>query len=167
MKINISVATFIPKPHTPFQWEPFDSRDSVSEKQRYMRGRLRNKNISLSWHDYDCSLMEAVFARGDRRLSAVLEEAFAEGAVFDGWTEYFNFGAYLKAFEKCGLDFGMYLRERDEDEILPWDYLDMGVTKEFLLRERRKAYLAQCTPGCNKACSACGLQKEGLCRVNR
>ena len=167
VKINISVATFIPKPHTPFQWEPFDSRDSVSEKQRYMRGRLRNKNISLSWHDYDCSLMEAVFARGDRRLSAVLEEAFAEGAVFDGWTEYFNFGAYLKAFEKCGLDFGMYLRERDEDEILPWDYLDMGVTKEFLRRERRKAYLAQCTPGCNKACSACGLQKEGLCRVNR
>ena len=79
-----------------------------------------------------------------------------------------SFAEILSAqFEKCGLDFGMYLRERDEDEILPWDYLDMGVTKEFLLRERRKAYLAQCTPGCNKACSACGLQKEGLCRVNR
>lgn len=167
VKINISVATFIPKPHTPFQWEAFDTRDNVTAKQQYMRSRLRNKNISLSWHDYDCSLMEAVFARGDRRLSAVLESAYKHGAKFDGWTEFFSYDAYIKAFEETGVDPQMYLRERGEDEILPWDYLDMGVEKSFLLRERHKAYKAECTPGCNKKCSACGLQKEGLCRVNR
>lgn len=166
IKINVSVATFIPKPHTPFQWEAFDSEENVTKKQNYMRSKLKNKNISLSYHDYHCSQMEAVFARGDRALCDVLIHAYKNGAFFDGWTEFFNYDAYKKAFDECKVDMLSYLRERSEDEILPWDYLDMGVTKQFLLRERHKAYNGECTLGCNKKCSGCGLQKEGLCHVN-
>ena len=166
IKINVSVATFIPKPHTPFQWEAFDSEENVTKKQNYMRSKLKNKNISLSYHDYRCSQMEAVFARGDRDLCDVLIHAYKNGAFFDGWTEFFNYEAYKKAFEECKVDMLSYLRERSEDEILPWNYLDMGVTKQFLLRERHKAYNGECTLGCNKKCSGCGLQKEGLCHVN-
>jgi len=167
IKINISCATFIPKPHTPFQWESFDSYENISQKQAYMRQKLRNRNISLSWHDYESSTLEAVFARGDRRLANVIEQAYKNGAKFDGWTEHFKFDAYMQAFEQFGLDYKQYLRERNEDEILPWDYLDMGVDKNFLLRERHKAYQAKCTLSCNKQCNACGLQSEGLCNVNR
>lgn len=167
IKINVSVATFIPKPHTPFQWEAFDSEENIAQKQAYLRQKLRNKNISLSWHDYQSSTMEAVFARGDRKLADVLVCAYNNGAKFDGWTEHFNYDAYMQAFDSVGVDFKTYLRERGEDEILPWDYLDMGVEKSFLLKERRRAYAAECTLGCNKKCNACGLQGEGLCNVNR
>ncbi len=165
IKINVSVATFIPKPHTPFQWEAFDTEENVARKQQYMRQKLRNKNISLSWHDYESSVMEAVLARGDRKLGAVLARAYQLGAKFDGWTEYFNFNAYMQAFEELGIDYKQYLRERSEDEILPWDYLDMGVDKDFLLKERHKAYRAESTLSCSKKCNACGLQKEKLCKV--
>lgn len=165
IKINVSVATFIPKPHTPFQWEAFDTEENVARKQQYMRQKLRNKNISLSWHDYESSVMEAVLARGDRKLCAVLARAYQLGAKFDGWTELFNFNAYMQAFEELGIDYKQYLRERSEDEILPWDYLDMGVDKDFLLKERHKAYRAESTLSCSKKCNACGLQKEKLCKV--
>jgi len=165
IKINVSVATFIPKPHTPFQWEAFDTEENVARKQQYMRQKLRNKNISLSWHDYESSVMEAVLARGDRKLGAVLARAYQLGAKFDGWTELFNFNAYMQAFEELGIDYKQYLRERSEDEILPWDYLDMGVDKDFLLKERHKAYRAESTLSCSKKCNACGLQKEKLCKV--
>ncbi len=165
IKINVSVATFIPKPHTPFQWEAFDTEENVARKQQYMRQKLRNKNISLSWHDYESSVMEAVLARGDRKLGAVLARAYQLGAKFDGWTEYFNFNAYMQAFEELGIDYKQYLRERSEDEILPWDYLDMGVDKDFLLKERHKAYCAESTLSCSKKCNACGLQKEKICKV--
>lgn len=165
IKINVSVATFIPKPHTPFQWEAFDTEENVARKQQYMRQKLRNKNISLSWHDYESSVMEAVLARGDRKLGAVLARAYQLGAKFDGWTEYFNFNAYMQAFEELGIDYKQYLRERSEDEILPWDYLDMGVDKDFLLKERHKAYRAESTLSCGKKCNACGLQKEKICKV--
>lgn len=165
IKINVSVATFIPKPHTPFQWEAFDTEENVAQKQQYMRQKLRNKNISLSWHDYESSVMEAVLARGDRKLCAVLARAYQLGAKFDGWTELFNFNAYMQAFEELGIDYKQYLRERSEDEILPWDYLDMGVDKDFLLKERHKAYRAESTLSCGKKCNACGLQKEKICKV--
>jgi len=165
LKINISCATFIPKPHTPFQWEAFDSAQNIAEKQEYMRKKLRNKNISLSWHDYESSTLEAVLARGDRKLSKVLVEAYKNGARFDGWTEHFRYDAYMQAFDKFDIDYKQYLRERDEDEILAWDYLDMGVQKSYLLRERHKAYEAKCSLSCLKQCNGCGLQSEGLCNV--
>lgn len=165
VKINVSVATFIPKPHTPFQWEAFDSYENILKKQQYMRQKLRNKNISLSWHDYESSTMEAIFARGDRKLCDVLVRAYQLGAKFDGWTELFNYNAYMQAFEEIGIDFKKYLRERAEDEILPWDYLDMGVEKDFLLKERHKAYNAECSLSCSKKCNACGLQNEKLCKA--
>ena len=111
--------------------------------------------------------MEAILARGDRRLCDVIEQAYKNGAKFDGWTEHFKFDAYLQAFEQFGIDYKQYLRQRDEDEILPWDYLDMGVDKNFLLREKHKAYDAKCTLSCLKQCNGCGLQSEGLCNVGR
>lgn len=159
LRINISVATFIPKPHTPFQWEAFASRESVAGKQQLLREKLKRfKNVSLSWHSYDESLIEAVFARGDERLGEVLIKAYENGALFDGWTEHFNFSAYEKAFADCGIGFDEYTCKRDTGKPLPWDIIDNVVSKEFLLSELNKAYGFKTTPSCKECCNGCGAK---------
>lgn len=163
LRINVSVATFIPKPHTPFQWEEFVSRDDVSKKQQLLRDHLKRHKTSLSWHDYNESLLEAVLARGDERLAEMLIKAFENGVHFDGWTEHFRFDAYKKAFEDCNLTFDEYTKKRDTQKPLAWDVVDNLVSKDFLLRECEKAYQAHTTPSCKDFCSGCGI-KGGICK---
>jgi radical SAM superfamily enzyme YgiQ (UPF0313 family) len=138
--VTISVACFIPKPFTPFQWEKQDDLEGSRRKQELLRSELKDRRISYNWHDAKTSFIEAVFARGDRRLSAVLAEANAEGVIFDAWDECFDFEKWMKIFEKCGTNPAFYAsREREEDEVLPWDMLDCGVSKGYLLKERGKS----------------------------
>jgi len=156
VRITVSVSCFIPKPLTPFQWEAQNNMDEFKRKQKLLKENMP-KGVSFNWHDPATSYLEAVFARGNRRLSDVLEQAWRDGCKFDGWSEYFSLEKWLEAFKKCGLDPDFYaLRERDPEEILPWDHLDDGVSKSFLLSERRKAYQAETTPDCRHACAGCG-----------
>lgn len=168
VNIGVSVSTFVPKPFTPFQWEGQNTIEQVEEKQAVLREKMRSRKISLSWHDAKTSFLEAVFARGDRRLSKVLIEAQKRGFHFDGWEEYFSYEKWMKLFEDCGIAPSFYAnRERNEDEVLPWDHIDVGVTQEFLLRERHQAYKGAVTPDCSKGCAGCGITKIGggsLCR---
>ncbi len=164
LKISVSASTFIPKPFTPFQWEGFDSRQSIRAKQDLLLNKLKTKNITFSWHDADCSLIEAVLARGGREIADSLLTAYKLGAKFDAWSEYFNYGTYKKAFETHGVDVGKIVGEKDENSLLPWDFISVGVDKEFLIRERRNAYAAKTTPSCEKSCAGCGMKKEGFCK---
>lgn len=164
--VSVSAAVFVPKPHTPFQWFPQDSPEQVQEKQRRLRESIRTKKVSLSWHDMGTSVLEAVFARGDRRLSRVLEMAHREGCLLDGWSEFFHFEKWIKIIKDCGLDPNFYVRrEREYDEILPWDHLDYGVGKRFLIRENELAKQGKTTPNCREHCTGCGAAawKEGIC----
>ena len=121
---------------------------------------MRAKAVTYNWHDADTSLIEAVLSRGDRRVGAVIEEVWRAGGKLDSWTEYFSFDRWLKAFDKCGLDPKFYAcRERGKDEVFPWDYVDMGVKREFLWCEREKCYTAKLSPDCRKRCTACGANK--------
>ncbi len=161
-QVTISAACFIPKPFTPFQWEAQCPIDSLMEKQQYLLGQIRNRKIKYNYHDAAVSRIEAVFARGDRRLSAALYEAHKRGIRLDGWEEFFDYEKWLEVFEAVGIDPAFYAnREFGEDEILPWDNIDVGVTKEFLLRERHRAYEAKTTPSCKEQCSACGANMLG------
>jgi len=155
---TISCAVFVPKPHTPFQWEAQDSCDEIVRKQRLLRDSINSRKIKYNWHDAKASRLEAVFARGDRRLGRVLEAAYRTGARFDGWDECFDFARWERAFADCGLDMDFYAcRVRDPGELLPWDHLDMGVSKAFLLRERRRAIEEErTTRNCREGCEACG-----------
>lgn len=164
LRISVSVSTFIPKPFTPFQWEAFDTRENIAEKQKYLYDKLNVKNISVSWHDYDNSLTEAVLARGGRELADCLLYAYKLGARFDAWSEYFKYDNYKQAFEHCGVDINSIVGKKDENDILPWDFISVGVNKEFLIREKKLAYQAVTTPSCNKQCNGCGLKKEGFCK---
>ena len=158
LKVTVSTSTFVPKPLTPFQWEPQNDIETVRKKQVFLREKIRHKNISYNWHDAETSIMEGVFARGDRKLSKVLLRAQELGVRFDGWQEYFNYELWLKAFSDCGIDPDFYnLRSRDYSEILPWDHIDVGVTKEFLIKENEKAKSEQITPNCREKCSGCGV----------
>ena len=139
----------------------------IDEKQHYLIGQFRNmKYVDYKYHESEVSVMEACLARGDRRICRVLEYAHQLGCHFDGWNEYFSYKNWMKAFEMAGLDPAFYAnRERAEDEVLPWDHIDAGVTKEFLLREKHKAERGETTPDCRKGCQGCGLQRyEGACR---
>lgn len=156
--VNVAVSTFVPKPHTPFQWEAQINRQQTREKQQQLRDGLRRKKLRFKYHDADMSFLEGVFARGDRRLAAVLERAVELGCRFDGWREHFDFDAWQQAFSDCGIDPSWYLRQRREDEILPWDHLDCGIPKSFFLAERRKAYEGADTLDCRDGvCHGCGL----------
>ncbi|HEX8960401.1 MAG TPA: TIGR03960 family B12-binding radical SAM protein [Geobacteraceae bacterium] len=156
--VNVSVGTFVPKPHTPFQWEPQIGLDETRDKQQFLRLELKKRKLNFKWQDAPLSFMEGVFARGDRRLGSVLMKARALGCRFDGWGELFNFPAWLEAFAAAGIDPLFYHRRRDLDEILPWDHLDCGVTREFLTREREKALNGSPTPDCRTgACTGCGV----------
>ena len=160
-QVTISVACFVPKPFTPFQWEPQDTLENLREKQKHLGDCITNrKNIRYTWHDARVSHVEAVFARGDRRLSRALLEARKLDLKFDGWDEHFDFDKWMKAFKNAGIDPAFYAnREFGRDEILPWDMIDIGVTKEFLLRENDKAHLAKTTPSCREKCSGCGANR--------
>lgn len=138
--VTVSTSTFVPKPFTPFQWHGQDLTEEVIEKQRHLVKKLKNKDIKYNYHDSKTSLMEAVVARGDRRIGKVILDAFKAGAKFDGWSEYFNLDTWKEAMEKNGLDIAFYAnRERNYEEVFPWDHIDVGVTKKFLIRENEKA----------------------------
>ena len=166
--VTVSTSTFVPKPFTPFQWNPQDMKSSVIEKQRHLVRKLKNRNITYNYHDSDTSLMEAVFARGDRRLGKVLLRAHELGAKFDGWDEHFDLEIWKQAMEECGLDMSFYApRTRELDEVFPWDHIDVGVSKKFLIREAEKALKGEITPDCRKGCNGCGINVHdigrGLC----
>ena len=166
VNVSVSCATFVPKPFTPFQFEPQISLEEIERRQKFLLSCIRSKKITLSWHDPYTSMLEGVFARGDRRLCDVLEKAYKMGLYFDGWDEYFNAEKWLLAFEECGISFEYYVnRERDYNEILPWEHLDYGVTKKFLINENKKAKAAETTKNCRQECAACGAAcyGEGVC----
>ena len=161
--VTVSVSCFIPKPFTAFQWEAQDDLQTLRDKQMYLATKITDrKRIRYNWHEAKVSVVEAVFARGDRKLSAALLEAHKLGIRFDGWDEMFSYDKWMQAFEAAGIDVAFYAtRSRALDEVLPWDIIDCGVTKEFLLRERAKAYEASTTPNCKEKCSGCGANKLG------
>ena len=156
--VNVSVSTFVPKAHTPFQWEAQIGLDETLLRQASLREALKKKRLRLKWHEAELSLLEGVFARGDRRLGAVLEAAVTRGCRFDGWRDHFRWDLWQEAFAVAGLDPAWYLRQRLPGETFPWDHIDAGVTKDFLMRERQAALLGKATPDCrNGQCSYCGL----------
>jgi len=158
IQINISVSTFVPKPHTPFQWSGQASLDEIRRKQAYLAKGLRKRGINLKLHDPETSLLEAVFARGDRTLGRVLEEAFRRGCRFDGWAECFDFGKWSGAFAACGMDPSVLAcRSFTLDDALPWDHIKTGVTKQFLKEEYQRAAAAEITENCRTECMHCGI----------
>lgn len=167
LRVHVATAYFVPKPHTPFQWEKQISPQEYLRRCRLLKDHLYSKSIVYNYHTSDISRLEAVTARGDRRLCAVIEEAAKNGAHMDGWDEYFDYSIWQAAFEKCGIDPEFYtVRGFEEDELLPWDVVDVGVTKRFLLAERKRAYEERVTLDCRHGCSGCGancLLKEVEC----
>lgn len=167
LRVHVATAYFVPKPHTPFQWEKQITPAEYLRRCKLLKDHFYSKSIEYNYHAPDLSRLEAVFARGDRRLASVLEEATLNGARLDGWDEYFRYDIWQDAMEKCGIDADFYTtRGYGEDEILPWDTIDVGVTKKFLLRERDQAYKATITPDCRHGCAGCGancLLKEVDC----
>ena len=159
-EVSVSVAGFVPKPHTPFQWEPQATREVLRERGRRVKGRVKSKKISLSYHEPNQTFLEGVFARGDTSLGRASLEAWRRGARFDGWTECFDISRWEDAFRDAGIDAeAVVSRGRALDEPLPWDMIDAGVTREFLLRERARAFGEQFTADCNGgACNGCGWQ---------
>jgi radical SAM superfamily enzyme YgiQ (UPF0313 family) len=157
-QVNTSVNTFIPKPHTPFQWMGVESADSIREKQGYLRRRLSGKGLKLSYSDDDLTLLESVLTRGDRRLGPVINRAWQLGARFDAWHEQRNMAAWLQAFDEFELAPDFYVRrERDEHEVFPWDVLDTGVRKAYLLAEYRRGERGELQVDCRKHCYGCGV----------
>lgn len=157
VKVNVTLSTFIPKPETPFQWELQDDKDVIQQKIDYLMDRLRIKNVKASYRDPRYSEIEGVLSRGDRRLSQVIFNAWQAGAKFDSWSDYFDYDLWQKAIADAGLDGDFYLRERDLDEVLPWDHIDNKLLKKFLKRERRKAYQEATVIDCRDGCLACGV----------
>jgi len=157
LRVHVATAFFVPKPHTPFQWEQQITPEEYLRRCKLLKSHFYSKSIEYDYHSPDLSRLEAVFARGDRRLGAVIEEAARNGAKLDGWDEYFNYSYWFDAFEKCGIDTDHYtVRGFAEDEILPWDTIDAGISKKFLQRERKRAYEGKVTPDCRQGCAGCG-----------
>ena len=170
VNVSISVSTFVPKPFTPFQYEPQDTLPQIERKQKLLLDSLTTKKITLSWHDSNTSILEGVFARGDRRLCDVLEEAVRLGCKFDGWNECFEYDKWMQAFKNMGVEPFFYNnRERSFTEVLPWSHLDFAVSEKFLQCENMKAHSAETTPNCREKCSACGAAcyGEGVCFEKR
>ena len=165
-QITISTSFFVPKPFTPLQWAPMCTVDEYLGKAKVVneavKNQLNRKSIRYNWHEADVTVLEGVFARGDRRIAAAIERAYEKGALFDAWSEYFDNERWLEAFAETGIDVAFYtLRQRELDELFPWDFIDAGVTKEFLLREWNKACAQTVTPNCRMNCSGCGARKYG------
>lgn len=165
LRVNCSASCFVPKAFTPFQWEPQDTIEEFEEKQRHLCRIMHIKGVEFNWHEPQVSFLEAVFARGDRKTADALEAAWKLGCRFDGWTDQFKFDKWMEAFEQVGVDPKFYAnRRREKDELLPWAFIDAGVTQSFLWRERERALAAQPTPDCRKGCQGCGLKRfEGAC----
>lgn len=167
LKITVSTSILIPKPFTPFQWAPMERMESVTEKIKAVRNSIKSRSIQYKYHEQETSYMEAVFARGDRRVCDVLIRAFEKGAKFDGWSEYFDFELWMEALKECNVDGDFYVyRERSYDEILPWDFINIGVDRSYLEKENEKAKVAALTQNCREGCTGCGINvnfKEGKC----
>ena len=167
LRVHVATAYFVPKPHTAFQWEQQITPQEYLRRCKLLKSHFYSKSITYDYHGPDLSRLEAVFARGDRRLGPVIENAVNRGARLDGWDEYFNYSNWFDAFQECGIDPDFYTtRGYGEDEILPWDTIDVGITKKFLKLERKRAYAETVTPDCRKACAGCGancLLKEVEC----
>ncbi len=167
VEIVASTSFFVPKPFTPFQWAPMNSKEEFLDKANKTRkgimSQLNQKHIRYNWHEADATMMEGIFARGDRRLSEVILKAYKKGCIFDAWSEYFNFDRWMETFEECGIDPFFYTtRERYEDEIFPWDIINCGVTKDFLLREWKKALRGEPSTNCRQSCLGCGAASYGV-----
>ena len=167
LKITVSASILVPKPFTPFQWAPMERPEVVYERIGAVKGAIKSRSIAFNYHEQETSFMEAVFARGDRRTCDVLIRAFEKGAKFDGWSEYFNMDIWKESMEECNLDPEFYVyRERTYDEVLPWDFIDIGVNRKYLERENEKAKKAELTRNCLEGCTGCGINvnfKEGKC----
>lgn len=169
-QITASTSFFVPKPFTPFQWAPMCREEEFLDRARIVReeihAQLNQKSIRYNWHEADVTILEGILARGDRRISDVIVKAYEKGALFDSWSESFHPDHWKEAFEECGVDTDFYtVRKRDEDEIFPWDFIDAGVSKQFLLREWKRAQEEKVTPNCRMQCSGCGAGKYqgGIC----
>ena len=167
LRVHVATAYFVPKPHTPFQWEAQITPEEYLRRCKLLKSHFYAKSIEYDYHSPELSRLEAVFARGDRRLGKVIETAVSKGARLDGWDEYFSYDRWHEAFEECGVDEAFYTtRGYGEEENLAWDTIDVGVTKKFLLRERKQAYASRITPDCRQGCAGCGancLLKEVEC----
>ncbi len=166
VQIVASTSFFIPKPFTPFQWAKMCTKEEFLDKayttRTSIKEQLNQKSIKYNWHEADVSVLEGVFARGDRKIAKVIRKAYEKGCIFDAWSEYFRNGVWMETFEECGVDVGFYTtREREPDEVFPWDFLDCGVTKEFLLREWEKAKREAVSPNCRMQCQGCGANRFG------
>ena len=169
-QITISTSFFVPKPFTPFQWanmyDPGDYLGRAKTVNDSVKAQLNHKSIKYNWHEADVTVLEGILARGDRRLSQAILEVYNNGGYFDAWNEFFDYSRWLNAFEKCGIEPDFYTKRlRDDNEIFPWDFIDVGITKEFLLREWKTALSEKVTPNCRMRCSACGAKqyKGGVC----
>lgn len=167
LNITVSTSCFVPKPFTPFQWYPQDSIETFNEKISLLKRSIKDNKITYNHHDSRLSYLEAVLARGDRRLSSVLIKAWEKGCKFDGWADKFLFEKWMEAFEETGIDASFYAnRERSYDEVLPWDFIDVGVSKKYLINENEKAKKGELTRDCRKGCTGCGINKSfigGVC----
>lgn len=164
LRVSVSCSTFIPKPFTPFQWCAFAKREDIVEKQRFLSEILKKKGISFAYNDYNGSVLEAVLARGGQSVANGLYDAYRDGARFDAWSEHFRYEHYEKAFEKNGIDVASIVGAKGPDDMLPWDFVNIGVTKQYFRNEYNKAMNAETTPSCNKQCNGCGLKKYGYCK---
>ena len=168
VRITVSTSWFVPKPHTAFQWEPQISKEEYQRRVKLLREAITTKTVTYNWHDADTSFLEAVLARGDRRMCKVLETAWRKGAKLDAWEEYFSLDRWLEAFAECGLDPHFYAnRQREKDEIMPWSVISSGVTEEYLWRELQRAEAGVTTPDCRTHCNGCGANHMvgGTCHV--
>lgn len=167
VSITSSTSFFVPKPFTPFQWVKMTSREEFLEKQRFLNGKMREqlnqKSIKYNWHEAETTMLEGVFARGDRKVAKVIKAAYEQGCIYDAWSEYFDYDKWMAIFEKCGVNPDFYtVRERDKDELLPWEFIDCGVSKSFLWKEYQTALSETVTPNCRQKCAGCGAAKFGV-----
>ena len=174
VQVTASSSFFVPKPFTPFQWARMCTKEEFLERASIVRNKFREmlnyKSLRYNWHEADLTVLEGVLARGDRKCAALIEEAYKNGALYDSWSECFDNEIWMKAFETCGLSIDFYTtRTRELDEVFPWDFIDAGISKEFLKREWLHAIDETVTPNCRQKCSACGAMrwKGGVCFENK
>ncbi len=166
VSINASASCFVPKPFTPFQWDAQETPESFGRRAKLVKSNIKRKQIRFQYHETHLSSLEGVLARGDRRLGRAIEAAWRLGCKFDSWSEYFDYNKWLEAFAQTGIDPVFYAnRKREFDEVLPWDHISVGVSKEFFIRERKRAQLGLTTPNCRQACANCGAKcfEGGIC----
>jgi radical SAM superfamily enzyme YgiQ (UPF0313 family) len=157
-QVNVGVSTLVPKPHTPFQWVPLADEEEIRAQQDYLKENLRGPGLKLNWNSYQETLLEAVLSRGDRRLGTVIHRAWQMGARFDGWGDQFKVEVWRQAFRETGLEIGFYTRRpRALDEVLPWDHIDAGVTKQYLTRDYEASLQGETRLDCREQCYACGI----------